>query len=191
MNKSDSLNPFMVSLMHLDNNNNKRFISFHSNKKKHGNEVYLSDFYYGEDVDIKGKLKSFRPKYVKLPESIKLVTLEGTVQWGKQTKAMYNIKFNIPTVITDSDFKRIQNVIKKYPYSYYLLSIIKENIPRFNNNQLQTILSEFSNSLRDNSDIIYIISIINSRNANSINTGRTMIAENDQLIQLFDTTTYL
>src|SRR5690625_3741895 len=56
MNKSDSLNPFMVSLMHLDNNNNKRFISFHSNKKKHGNEVYLSDFYYGEDVDIKGKI---------------------------------------------------------------------------------------------------------------------------------------
>lgn len=180
--------PFLVNLVHLDKDNNKRLLSFPSNRKKGGHKEYLGDFYYGEKIDIEGKLQAFNPKSLKLPDNIKLVTLEGTVHWGKQTEIMYNLNPEIPSFVTDSNFERIQNIILKYPDSYYLLSLIKSNISKFNNSQLQTISSEFSPRLRASIGMKYIIAAVNDRVPSSIDFDITMLGTNNRSIHVIDTT---
>lgn len=151
INLPEHFEPFLVSVEHIDKDNRKRQFSFPSDKKMHGGGLSLSALYLGEDTEIKGSLIDFHPKYLKLPDNVLLVDLDRKVEWNKQTKVMYAVDFQIPEIITNSFFETIKKTIRKYPYSYYLLDGITNNISKFSNEQLKQLLQIFDIDLRCNS----------------------------------------
>lgn len=136
------------SLLFYDSARVKYEFYFKTNRLLNGGPWISQNFMAEDSVSILGNLKPFIPKGFKLPDNLKWYTLEQHIKAGKQTEAMFDISYDFSQPITDSTFKELEDLTKKYNYSYYLINEIKKSHRNFNTSQLKMILSGFNDEIK-------------------------------------------
>lgn len=134
----------LYSLLFYDSARVKHEFMFKTNRLLNGGPWLSQNFMVEDSVLISGNLKPFVPKGFKLPDNLKWYKLEQPIKAGKQTEAMFDISYDFSQPITDSTFKELEDLTKKYNYSYYLIKEIKKAHRNFNKSQLKTLLSGFN-----------------------------------------------
>lgn len=136
--------PKYLKLMHIDNKKNYRFISFPSYVKFRGsgsdNNIIISS---DSLIVFNGNLQDFAP-FPKNPETF--FSSIPKIKAGKQTYAVLNTELDFFDVVNE---QRIKEKIKKYPYSFYLLSELNRNKNKYTVSQLSSFLTLFDDEMKD------------------------------------------
>ena len=144
-----------VSIIQKDDQVIERDFSFITNKLFNGKPDFLDYFLLEDGLKINGSFKEFKPKDFKLPEKLKILELNTPLTGGKQTWVLYNISPKFPNSSSDlRSFTHLQDLIQKYPYSFYLLSELESNCSTLTAHQLNNLLSLFNDNLKSSQEWI-------------------------------------
>lgn len=150
--------PHFLKLKHVSLTGVKALFSFKTNKKLKGGELQIDEFMPDDTILLVGELKDFKPKGFQLPADIRFVYPAQPIKAGKQTYVLYNVAIDFNQANSDSLMNEISNLIRKYDYSYYLLSEIYDHRSGFTSDQIKSLLllfnkevqhSDIANSLRE------------------------------------------
>lgn len=138
-------------------------------KRLYNGGPWLSQYFMPDDsVSIVADLKPFNPKGFTLPADLKLITLQKPIKAGKQTEALFNISYDFSEPTTDTRFNELQETVKKYPFSYYLINEIEKTHRNFSSIQLKTLLASFNNEIKQSDLFVEFEKSIPLRNTNKI-----------------------
>lgn len=154
------------SLVFYDLNRVKYEFYFKTSRLYNGGPWISQNFMADDSILILGNLKPFNPKDFKLPDylNLKMYSLEQPIKAGKQTDAMYSISYDFSKPVTDSTFKNLEDLTKKYDYSYYLITEIKKAYRNFSKSQLTTLLSGFNDEIKQSNIYTDLVKRIPSMN---------------------------
>ena len=160
--------PHFLTLEHISLTGVKMSFSFETNKKFKGGELKLEYFMPDDTILLDGELKDFAPKDFQLPPDIRLVYPAQPIKAGKQTYVLYNVAIDFNQKNADSLINGISNLIRKYDYSYYLLSEIYDHRSDFTSDQIKSLLSLFNKEVQHSDIAISLIESLKYKNNKEI-----------------------
>ncbi|WP_313157457.1 TlpA disulfide reductase family protein [Sphingobacterium multivorum] len=155
------------TLSHIDDIGMKSIFQFPTDSTFRGGPLQVDFFMADDTVKLGGNLKVFHSRQIKMADNIQLVYPDEPLSAGKQTRAMYSVKWDLNNRITDSAFVFIQQQVKEYPYSIYLLKQILENRANFSVRQLQLLLPLFDEDMQQRKEAVEIKASILNRQVSS------------------------
>ncbi|WP_313157465.1 TlpA disulfide reductase family protein [Sphingobacterium multivorum] len=155
------------TLSHIDDNGMKSIFQFPTDRTFRGGPLQVDFFMADDTVKLGGSLKVFHSRQIKMADNIQLVYPDEPLSAGKQTRAMYSVNWDLNKRITDSEFVNIQQQVKEYPYSIYLLKQISENRANFSVRQLQLLLPLFNDDMKQRKETVAIQESISNRQVSS------------------------
>ncbi|MCX8531130.1 TlpA disulfide reductase family protein [Chryseobacterium luquanense] len=143
--------PHYLGIEFYDLEGNKLVFQFPTNsyfnqaKEKWTSSLFLSDKFVKltdslEYVDF-GENSPF-------PKNIKTVEIKK-IEAGAQTKALQNTNYDLFSRKSSTQYSEIENLLKKYPNSFHLLSEISKNKYQFSSSQVEKFLSLFDKSVQN------------------------------------------
>lgn len=171
--------PVSLGLFHIDKKNIRRDFGFPTNSKYRNAPLVQSVFLSDPVININGFFFDNTPKG--FPKNVRLVNLKNFIVAGKQTEALYNIDFDFFEKINDDKILLLQQKIKKYPFSYYILDKIIENKNSFSPQQVNEFLKLFKGEITQ-SDSYKKLSAYNQKRFNEKNISIPQL-ENDKGIK--------
>ena len=139
----------LVAIMHKDKRDTVREFFYKTNKLYNNRPHYIEYFLLEDSIEISGSLTDFHSKALKLAAKFKMATLTNPLI-GKQSWVLYNVSLKFPDHVGDTlSFNHLKDTVKKYPYSYYLLSEIASNITTLTKKESKEILSIFDLQIKN------------------------------------------
>jgi len=144
---TDKKNRFLtVNLMAKDLTDTTRLFAYPTHKLHQGKPNAFGYFILEDGICVNGRLVDFN---FKAPGKLKLVNVSEPVS-GKQSWVLYNVTPDFPTSSVDTlRFNKFKEKVLKYPYSYYLLNAISEDISLLTNRQLEETLQLFDKDIKE------------------------------------------
>ncbi|MCC6286782.1 MAG: DUF4369 domain-containing protein [Chitinophagaceae bacterium] len=171
---SDSNRYGYASLEHIDQTGVQRFFNFKSNRTFRGGPLLPQYFILEREIKISGNLLDVDPVSLKLYKNIKLVYPSEKIKGGIQNDVFINVNFNFSDPQNDSTVDTLQALIKKYPFSYYLLHELNIHRNNYTTQQLKDFLALFNSDVRELYDFKALdnaIAIRNNDNTTILNTN--------------------
>lgn len=147
---SDTNKNIYITFRHKSNSDDTtRLLSFKTNNKYNNKPLKRGEIVIGDTVTMLGKLYDYTPEVLRM-QSILDLTVDSIIV-GKQTRVLYNLDHDFSTSPFNS-LKLFKELIKKHPYSFYLLHELKKETSRFSNNELQELLNLFDDDITHSYD---------------------------------------
>lgn len=141
LNFRDTLNLYFLE--HYDLKGNKTLLYFKSKTKGPGGFTAGTFFLDKDTIRIKGKVKKFHSRNLKMPEHTRVRRVNSPVKGGNQTSVIYNLDFNFYKPVTEHSFRQLSKTIARYPYSVYLLKELNAHRSAYSAFQLEELFSGF------------------------------------------------
>lgn len=181
--------PMFLTLVHIDKTGIKRLFSFRTHKLYNGQPWNFEYFILEEsDIVIDGQLDESTLKFGSLGSNVKLVSPKEFIKAGKQTQALYSITTTIPQTADSATVARLIDTVKKYPYSYYVLSEINDHISSFTNVQAETLIASFDQKMQKNPIVSSIRKHFAIRSYHSLGLSTELVDTNNQKRNVLDST---
>lgn len=173
--------PGLFSFEHVDSAQNRRLFQFQTQKKLNGGGLMLQCFMLapGDVVKVKGKLKEFEAKNIRLPGNIKLVYPDETITGLLQNDVMYREDFFTGEGMTDAVFRQLHEKVKRYPYSHYFLHELDKNLTQFSNAQAGALVASFDSIRQQSPTGKRIISRLTDRESKMLSRSTLMVNSSD------------
>lgn len=142
--KNQSNIPEYIGIFHIDKKNVKRVFGFPTNVPKWGSSVFMTD----PLIEVYGSIAEYKPTNIMPPKDV-IFVYSPKLKIGEQTTAFFNSGdpiFNFDDA-TPSIINIIENKVKQYPFSYYLLDKINENKNSFAPEQVDKFLKLFKGEI--------------------------------------------
>lgn len=178
--------PILLQIQHLDLNNYRRFFSFNTNILFKGKPWSTSVFMLEDSIDIAGTLKEFVPQDYKLYDNVKLTSMDKPILTGRQTRVMYNVSHDFSKKVDDAVLRETDSLIRKYPYSYYLLFGLRDWMGNFSDSQLNNLLAKFDKDVQQSSTMQNIKERMNVRSTKGLGVQTMMVDKDNQQIKIID-----
>jgi thiol-disulfide isomerase/thioredoxin len=133
-----------VELVHFDEKNIKRRISYLTTKNPNDEKRYTNFFMLENGVEFNGALEEYQLASMQLPDSIKLMRLTSNLTNAKQTDIF--VSFHLPLT---KGYKLFDDIVKKYPYSYHLLYQLDHRKHRYTDEENTKIFNHFDKNVQE------------------------------------------
>lgn len=164
--------PRGVELVHFDEKNVKRRISYLTTKNPNDEKRYTNYFMLESGVEFNGVLEEYQLASLQLPDSIKLMRLTSNLTNAKQTDVFLNSKIS-----SAKTYKMFDDFVKKYPYSYHLLyQLDSYGKHRFTDEENAKIFNSFDKNVQESPTGLRLKYYFRERHKYALNPYLTLVS---------------
>lgn len=164
-----------VELVHFDEKNVKRRISYLTTKNSNDEKRFTNFFMLENGVEFNGILEEYQLTSMQLPDSIKLMRLTSNLTNAKQTDVFLDSKIS-----SVKSYKMFEDLVKKHPYSYHLLyQFDRYRKHRFTDDENAKIFNYFDEIVQESPTGLRLKNYFKNRIKYALNPSLMLVSADD------------
>jgi thiol-disulfide isomerase/thioredoxin len=160
-----------VELVHFDEKNVKRRISYLTTKNPNDEKRYTNYFMIENGIEFNGILEAYQLASLQLPDSVKLMRLTSNLINAQQTDIF--VSFHLAL---NKGYKIFDDIVKKHPYSFHLLYQLDYRKHRYTDEENAKIFNHFDKNVQESSTGLRLKNYFKNKPKYSLNPSLMLIS---------------